>query len=343
MQQLGYYRQPTLYQNQIVFLSDEDLWSVSKSGGVAIRLTNGLGQASGPVFSCDGKWIAFTGREEGHSEVYVIASEGGPIERLTYITEGAEVIGWTKEGEIIYKSHRSIPSMTLQHSWVNHVYLLNIKTKISRRLKCGPAEYVSFEGKANVIQRHGYGYVSWKRYKGGSKAEVWIDQAGKGDYLKLIDLPTNNLRPQWIRDRIYFLSDHERVGNVYSCDLEGQDLRAETTQKDYHSRDLSFYDETLVYMAGGDIYTHDLKSGKSEKVAISFSSQRVLRQRKFASAQKYLRSYDLDPKGQKLGVITRGRPFTFANWEGAATQHGLRDGANYNHVVCGCRMEKAFF
>lgn len=333
MQQLGYYRQPTLFQDHIVFVSDEDLWRVSKQGGEAMRLTNSLGQVSDPAFSPDGQWIAFTGREEGHAEVYRIPATGGSIERLTYITEGAVVLGWTPEGEILYKTSRSAPAQSLPHPWINHIYLLNPETKVARRLKCGPAEFVHFSGKANVIQRHGYGYVSWKRYRGGTKGEIWIDHKGQGDYEKLIDLPTNNLCPHWIEDRIYFLSDHEGMGNVYSCTPEGQDLKAETYQKEFYVRDLSAYEDTLITMAGGDIYVHELKTGESKKVEILFSSQRVHRQRKFANPQKYFRSYDLDAKGQRLGILTRGRPFTFANWEGAVTQHGHRDGVRYNHLI----------
>ena len=59
----GYYRFPTIHNDAVVFVSEDDLWTVSAHGGVARRLTSGLGSASYPSLSPDGKWIAFSGRD----------------------------------------------------------------------------------------------------------------------------------------------------------------------------------------------------------------------------------------------------------------------------------------
>jgi tricorn protease len=55
-------QQPALSATQIVFAFAGDLWSVPRGGGDARRLTTGVGVESGPTFSPDGKWIAFTGQ-----------------------------------------------------------------------------------------------------------------------------------------------------------------------------------------------------------------------------------------------------------------------------------------
>lgn len=73
----GYYRFPTLHGNTVVFASEDDLWTVPADGGVARRLTANLSAISHPYFSPKGDLLAFTAKEEGHSEVYTMPSGGG--------------------------------------------------------------------------------------------------------------------------------------------------------------------------------------------------------------------------------------------------------------------------
>src|SRR5205814_3949676 len=81
----GYYRFPAILGDTVAFASEDDLWCVNSSGGEARRLTSGLGSASHPAYSSDRKWLAFSGREEGPLEVWVMPAQGGQPCRLTYL------------------------------------------------------------------------------------------------------------------------------------------------------------------------------------------------------------------------------------------------------------------
>src|SRR5437588_12663925 len=77
-------RKPAVNRTHVVFTCGGDLWSVSRQGGDAVRLTSGAGTETDPAFSPDGSQIAFTGEYEGNVDVYVMPSAGGVPRRLTY-------------------------------------------------------------------------------------------------------------------------------------------------------------------------------------------------------------------------------------------------------------------
>ena len=94
----AYLRHPNLLGDRIVFVTDDDIWQVSASGGIARRLTAGLSEPSTPCLSPDGRWIAFVSRDEQHPEVYLMASDGGLARRMTWLGPDTMVRGWTPEG-----------------------------------------------------------------------------------------------------------------------------------------------------------------------------------------------------------------------------------------------------
>src|ERR1700759_1497109 len=87
-------RNPTVSKTQIVFSYAGDLWIVSREGGSAERLTNGAGNETSPIFSPDGRWIAFTGEYDGNVDVYVVAATGGVPKRLTYHPGNDAAVSW---------------------------------------------------------------------------------------------------------------------------------------------------------------------------------------------------------------------------------------------------------
>src|SRR5207302_4205627 len=110
----------TIHDDDVVFVSEDDLWLVSAGGGRAYRLTAGAGEASWPQLSPDGEHVAYVGREEGPTEVFVVASGGGALRRVTFQGSQCRVVGWRADGsEILYASNAGRPIG--RDYWINSV------------------------------------------------------------------------------------------------------------------------------------------------------------------------------------------------------------------------------
>jgi tricorn protease len=123
-------QQPTMSRTQIVFVYGGELWSVSRQGGAATRLTTGVGVQSNPHFSPDGKWVAFSGDYGGNPDVYVVSADGGVPRRLTYHPGFDQAIGWTPDGtRVLFASNRDAFA-----AGVTNLYTVSLKGGLPEKL-----------------------------------------------------------------------------------------------------------------------------------------------------------------------------------------------------------------
>ena len=100
-------QKPAMSKTTIVFSYAGDLWSVPRQGGVASRLTSGVGIETDASFSPDGNTIAFSGEYDGNVDVFTVPITGGVPKRVTYHPDADRVVGWSPDGtRIIFRSNR---------------------------------------------------------------------------------------------------------------------------------------------------------------------------------------------------------------------------------------------
>ena len=319
----GYYRYPTIHEDKIAFVAEDDLWLVNATGGIAQRLTANLGEVTHPFFSPDGEWLAFIGREEGPSEVYLMPACGGPAKRLTFLGGNSMVVGW-RDKRIVFTSDVGQPFK--YGFWLHTV---DMGGNEPEKLAFGPARNISFGKKGTAIGRNTGDPARRKRYRGGTAGEIWIDEHGTGEFHKLIELEGNLANPMWIGDRIYFVSDHRGIGNIYSCLPGGEDLKQHTFHKEFYARNAATDGERIVYHAGADICAFDAGTEENVKVEIEYYSPHIQRSRKFVAPEKYLEDYALCEDGSSVALVSRGKSFAMGNWEGPVIQQGTRNGVRY--------------
>jgi tricorn protease len=323
----GYLRHPTLHDDAVLFVSDDDLWRVSTSGGVARRLTAGLSEPSTPCLSPDGRHVAFVGRDEQHPEVYLMDSDGGPARRMTWLGPDVIVRGWTPEGHILFVTTYGQPFFRNYRA-----YTLDPAGGMPQLLPLGQVNHLAYgPGKACVIGRNTADPARWKRYRGGTAGHFWIDAEGSGSFRRMSELQGNLTSPMWIGDRVYFISDFESIGNLYSCRANGSDVRRHTDHDTYYARHAQTDGKRIVYQCAAELWLFDPASDRTTRLDVRLPSHRTQAARKFVPAADHLDSYHVHPEGHSVAVVTRGKVFAFPLWEGAVRQYGSDEGARYRH------------
>lgn len=325
----GWLRYPTIHGDRVVFCTEDDLWSVPLAGGIARRLTTGLGACARPRFSPDGRQIAFDGTEEGVREVYVVDAEGGAVRRLTWQGDAANVVGWSDAGEVLYTSAVGQPFPRDTHAY-------RIGTGgggQAVRLPFGPvASVVRSRSGQTALSRHVSDLAWWKRYRGGRMGVLWVRDTDSTPF-RVLPIDANVASPMWIGDRLWFVADPGAAPQLHSARVAGgvlEDLRAHTDHPDLAVRFPSTDGTTIVYTHGGDLYRLDPRSDDAPvRIDVDVRSQRTERQRRFPQVVRNLETWDLHPEGHSLAMIVRGRPVVCGNWEGPVEQLGAREGIRY--------------
>ncbi len=201
----GYYMFPDIYGDDIIFVTEDDLWKFSR--GVGVRLTSDFGVVVRPKFSPDGRWIAFTRLQQTDqgtaADVYVIPAEGGEPRRITYFgTPYTRAVGWTPDGRVLVYSDFKTPFT----QW-RELYAVSL-TGVYERLNLGPATALVYGDGVVILGRNTYDLPHWKRYRGGARGVLWISRDGGPTFQKFLDLPGNVTSPMLIGGRVYFVSDH---------------------------------------------------------------------------------------------------------------------------------------
>jgi tricorn protease len=316
----GYYRYPTICGEQVVFVCEDDLWSVGAQGGAAKRLTVTFGNCTTPRLSPDGAWIAFASNDDGNPEIYLMPSQGGQPQRLTYLGSTiAQVVGWSADG-------REIHFIANPRAWYERetrAFTIPRDGGVPHELHLGSVRSFSYGSSGGmVIGRNEADPARWKRYRGGTAGEIWIDVDGNGDFERLRLPDGNPVAPMWIGDRIYFSSDHEGIANLYSCSTNGEGIARHTHEPEYYVRFPSTDGSRIVYTAGGAISLLDVASGEIRTLDVTAPSAAPQTVRRFEGASESLEHFAPHPDGTRITFVSRGQAFTMPLFEGAVTTHG---------------------
>ena len=320
-----YLRHPSIAGRTIAFVAEDDVWVAPTDGGRATRVTANDGIASYPRLSLDGSRIAFSRQDTAGMEVYVVDAAGGEPRRRTWLGALAFARGWMPDGRIVLSSDAEQP---FRQTYALHA--VDADDGVVDALRLGAARDVAWAVDGTVLLgRNTADLARWKRYRGGSAGRLWIDVGGKGRFRPLLHTLPNVASPMLIGSRVWFLSDHEGAGNLYSSRRDGGDLRRHTEHDEHYARWATTDGSLVAYQCAGDIWLHDPSTGVSTvvDVDVSIAARRARTTRAKAAASfgptRVSPTYDLDHSGDRVAVEVRGASTAFDVQAGpVSTFHG---------------------
>jgi len=308
-------RRPAVNRTHIVFSYAGDLWSVPRSGGEAVRLTTGVGTETDPYFSPDGSRIAFTGEYDGNPDVYLMPASGGVPRRVTYHPAIDIVQGWSSDGKrILFRSGRASQTRS------NRLFTIAPDGVFPEEIPLPMAEEGSFspDGSKLAYMPLARAFESWKRYRGGRVAVIWIATLADSSIEKIPRENSNDFNPMWAGDRIYFLSDRAGAVTLFYYDTRTKKVTQALVNDGLDIRSASLGPGAIVYERFGEIWLYDLKSGKAHRVDIRIAADFPEVRPRLMKTAANIRKVGLSPTGARAVFEARGEIFTVPAEKGDA-------------------------
>ncbi|GAC1638468.1 MAG: S41 family peptidase [Candidatus Acidiferrum sp.] len=293
---------PTVNQTHITFSYGGYLWTVPRGGGEARQLTTG-GHETTPIYSPNGKWIAFLGQYDGNGDVYVIPAEGGEPRRLTYHPGNDTPVGWTPDGKkVLFTSGRQA------FADFERLYTVPVEGGTPEVLSMWRGESASFSPDGTHLA-----YVpnvkwqdSWKRYRGGQTTPIYIVRLSDLQLEKLPRENSNDDDPVWMGDTIYFLSDRNGPVTLFAYDTKTKQVKQLLENKGFDLKSLSGGPDALAYEQFGGVYLFDPKSGKSSRVDIKVTGDLPATRPHWVKVADKIQNASISPSGARAVFEARG-------------------------------------
>ncbi|MFE9445925.1 S41 family peptidase [Streptomyces sp. NPDC006602] len=315
---MSYLRLPHLSGDLLCFVAEDDLWLAPLDGpGRAWRLTVDRTKLGHPRFSPDGRHLAYTSWRSLVPEIHLVPVDGGPGRQLTHWgSADTQVCGWTPNGTILAVASHGEP-----FTYFTWAYKVDPDGDPGRKLPWGPVsdiQVADLDGERKTLLLTGtppHEPAAWKRYRGGAMGRLWLH----GEQL-LADLQGHLHSPMFVGGRIAFLSDHEGIGNLYSCAYDGSDLRRHTDHDAFYARHAASDGTRVVYQCAGDLWIVDDLAADSvpRRLDVRLSGPRAGRRTYQVPATRHLDGISVDETGRASAVVVRGSLYWLTHRDGPA-------------------------
>ncbi|MBL0026427.1 MAG: PD40 domain-containing protein [Saprospiraceae bacterium] len=299
----------------VSFSYQGDIWTVPVTGGKASRLTIHEAYEGNPVFSPDGKEIAFSGARFGNNDIFIIPTSGGLARRLTFHSGSDNIASWTQPDKILFSTNREFRQIERP----SEIYSINPNGGTESRVldAVGFDPVLSPDGRFMAFVRGDINPVARQEYQGSSNRELWIYDNNNKSYNKLPGSSFNDILPQWSgNNTLYYLSSEGGVYNLYrqKLDLNGKasgKTEKLTSYNDESIRAFSLSTDGKTIVFEKDVHLYIMKTDKSnvQVMNIETEADERLDPTEMKSFTRELTDYAVSPNGDLIALSVRGEIF----------------------------------
>ena len=302
----------------IVFTYKGNIYKVPSSGGKALPLTVGDAYDFKPVWSPDGKMVAFASNRFGNFDIYVISADGGNAKRLTFYSGNEVPNSFSPDGKNILFSasiYDKPSNVQFPSQLLSELYSVPVTGGSFVQVLDIPAEEAKYDSSGRFIvyqDRKGYENYWRKHHMSSVTRDIWMYDTGTGRYTKLTSFKGEDMDPVLSKDgkTLYFLSEQFGDFNVVKMVLD--DLKDVTHISGFKKNPVRFLsmsdDGLLCYGYNGEIYTQK-EGGDPQKVKIDLQIDTDDNEPEFLTMASGASEIALSPNAKEVAFIVRGNVF----------------------------------
>ncbi len=311
----------------IAFVSGGDIWEVPARGGDARLLVSHPATESRPLFSPDGKRLAFSSTRTGGGDVYALAIATGELTRLTFDDANELVTGWSPDGAWIY-----FQSSSHELSGVLDVFRVNADggTPMAVAADRYTTEYFAVPAPSGdvvaITARANAGSQWWRNgHSHLDESEIWLVKTSGPvpSYAPVTNGGAKDAWPMWNGDgkMLFFMSDRSGAQNIWSLGAGAQSPtapRSITTFKDGRVLWPSITKDgrTIAFERDFGIWTVDTGTGQAREVSIALRGAPAAAAVEHRSFTDQLQELALSPDGKKIAFTVHGEVFSTSAKDG---------------------------
>ena len=327
--------------HEIAFVSGGDIWAVTASGGEAQLLVSNPAIETRPLYSPDGKMLAFGSTRTGNGDVYVLVFATGELRRMTFDDGNETPTGWSHDSKWIY-------FQTTGHdiSGMNDIFRVSVEggtpmpvaaDRYANEFFAAPAP----DGKTIAITARGTSSSQWWRLGRSHLDDAEIDlvhETAPPAYEALTDAGAKEMWPMWSADgrSLFYVSDRDGAQNL--CERPASKNGA--ARKITNFRDgrvlwptISADGKTIVFERNFEIWKADASTGRAEKVSITRRGVPATTNIEHISLAQGFGGLVLSPDGKKIAFTARGQVFAASAKDGGDAMHVTRTANDETNVA----------